>query len=428
MAQVQILIKKVLWKDDFLFPAAIWLISRIFIWAVMLLVAPHLPQPPQGIVPSFGWGVFDAWDSVRYHSIVTSGYEFINNGQQYNIAFFPLFPLIIRGLMNFGLPFAVAGVLVNNLAFLATLYCLYFWVQEQLGTNEARWAIAVVVWCPLSLFGTVIYTEGLYLFLSTAALYAFDRKQYGWVAFWGSLATATRPTGMALIPAFLIAAWKEQRSPTAYLAACASAIGLLLFSLYCAINFADPIAFIHAQRGWRPSFGFDWRGWLNMLLELAAGTSNWQNIQFKNLLHLLLFGVIVASGCILWRKCKQLSNTKIVYCFYAVVTFLLILADRQFINNLLNVTMVLGGGYFLWHSRKRLTPVTTCYGFCGIALLLASGGTISLSRLAYGIVPLNLALGIRLVGYPRLGLLILGLFSVLLARLAIGFAQNLWVG
>ncbi|MBF2003946.1 MAG: hypothetical protein IGS49_00325 [Chlorogloeopsis fritschii C42_A2020_084] len=428
MAQVQIFIKKVLWKDDLLFPVAIWLMSRIFIWATMLLVAPHLPQPPQGIVPSFGWGVFEAWDSVRYHSIVTSGYEFINNGQQYNIAFFPLFPLIIRGLMNFGLPFAVAGVLVNNLAFLAALYCLYFWVQEQLGTNEARWAIAVLAWCPLSLFGTVIYTEGLYLFLSTAALYAFDRKQYGWVAFWGALATATRPTGMALIPAFLIAAWREKRSPIAYLAACASAIGLVLFSLYCAIKFADPIAFINAQRGWRPSFGFNWQSWLDMLLELSTGTSDWQNLRIKNLLHFLLFGSIVTSGYILWCKRQQLSYSKIVYCFYAVVTFSLILADRQFINNLLNVTIVLGGSYFLWHSRKLLTPVTTYYGFCGIALLLASGGTISLSRLAYGIIPLSLALGIGLGRYPGLGFLILGLFSILLARLAISFAQNLWIG
>ncbi|MDM9380892.1 mannosyltransferase family protein [Chlorogloeopsis sp. ULAP01] len=428
MAQAQIFIKKVLWKDDFLFPVAIWLISRIFIWATMLLVAPHLPQPPQGIVPSFGWGVFDAWDSIRYRSIVTSGYEFINNGQQYNIAFFPLFPLIIRALMNLGLPFTVAGVLVNNLAFLAALYWLYFWVLKQLGTNEARWVIAVLAWCPLSLFGTVIYTEGLYLLSSTAALYAFDRKQYVWTTFWGALATATRPTGMALIPAFLIAAWRERRSPIAYLAACASAIGLLLFSLYCAINFADPIAFINAQRGWRPSFGFDWRGWLDMLLELAAGTSNWHNIQIKNLLHLLVFSSIVASSYILWRKYKQLSQTKIVYCLYAAIAFSLILADRQFINNLLNVTMVLGGGYFLWQSRKDLTSVTTCYGFCGIALLLASGGTISLSRLAYGIVPLSLALGTGLGHYPRLGFLMLGLFSILLARLAISFAQNLWVG
>ncbi len=428
MVRVQIFIHKFLWKNDSLFPAAIWLASRLFIWTAMLLIAPDLPKPPEGIVPSFGWGVFDAWDSVHYRSIVTSGYEFVNNGQQHNVAFFPLFPLLIRGVMNLGLPFEVAGVLVNNVAFLAALYCVYDWVQEHHGTNGARWATIVLAWIPLSLFGTVIYTEGLYLFLSTAALRAFDRKKYGWTAFWGAMATATRPTGIALIPAFLIAAWREQRSPIAYLASCATVCGLLLFSVYCAIKFGDPIAFIHAQRGWRPSLGFDSQGWLNMLLEIVLGTSNWQHVWIKNPLHPLLFSILVISGYRLWRFRKQLNSVKVVYGFYAVVTFLLILASDRTINNLLNAFMVLGSIYLLWHLRKQLTSVTIFYGLCGITLLLASGGTISLSRLAYGIVPLNVALGVLLARYPRRGYLILGLCSVLLARLAISFAQDRWVG
>ncbi len=428
MAQVQIFIKKSLWENDFLFPTAIWFVSRLFIWTAMLLIAPNLPKPEDGIVPSFGWGVFHAWDSVHYHNITTSGYEFVNDGRQHNIAFFPLFPLMLRGVMNLGLSFEVAGVLVNNFAFLAALYCVYFWILEHHGINSARWATTVLAWCPLSLFGTVIYTEGLYLFLSTAALRAFDRHQYRWTAFWGAMATATRPTGLALIPAFVIASWRERRPSIAYLASFATAIGLLLFCLYCAIDFGDPLAFIHAQRGWRPSFGFDWRGWLNMLLNIAIGTSNWRHSSIQNLLHLLSFGILVSSGYGLWRYRQRLSSIKLFYSFYALVTFLLILVDEQFINHLLNAVMVLGGGYLLWHLRKQLTSVTIFYGFCGVALLLASGGTISLSRLAYGLVPLSIALGVLLERYPRQGYLILGWFSVILARIAIGFAQNLWVG
>jgi Gpi18-like mannosyltransferase len=78
---------------------------------------------------------------------------------------------------------------------LAALYFLYFWVKKQAGESAARWPTAVIAWCPLSLFAGVIYTEGLYLLLSTAALAAFDKQQYGWTAFWGAIATATRPTG-----------------------------------------------------------------------------------------------------------------------------------------------------------------------------------------------------------------------------------------
>ncbi|MCX7592569.1 MAG: hypothetical protein N2235_02180, partial [Fischerella sp.] len=202
----------------------------------------------------------------------------------------------------------------------------------------------------------------------------------------------------------------------------------LLFSLYCAIDFGDPLAFIHAQRGWRPSFGFDWRGWLNMLLYITIGTSNWQHSSIYNLLHFLLFNIIVSSGYSLWRYRQRLSSVKLFYSFYILVTFLLIFVDEKLINNLLNTVMVLGGAYLLWYLRKQLTSVNILYGFCGIALLLASGGTISLSRLAYGLVPLSIALGVLLERYPRQGHLILGWFSVLLARIAIGFAQNRWVG
>ena len=90
--------------------------------------------------------------------------------------------------------------------------------------------------------------------------------------------------------------------------------------------------------------------------------------------------------------------------------------------------MVLGGGYVLWRLHTQLTPVIVTYGFCGIGLLLASGGTISLSRLAYGIVPLNIAIGLLLSRHPRQGYLILGAFVALLAKIAVGFAQERWVG
>jgi Gpi18-like mannosyltransferase len=434
MAKAQIDITKLLWKNDFLFPAVMWCVSRIFIWTTMLLIAPSLPLPGEGVTPHFGWGIFDAWDSVHYRAIATSGYEFVNDGNQHNLAFFPLFPLSIWFLMNLGLPFELAGILINNLAFLGALYFLYLWLKECYGINAAQWATAVVSWCPMSMFTGVIYTEGLYLFLSTAALRAFDQQQYKWTAFWGAMATATRPTGMALIPALILASGKERRPAVAYVAGLAAATGLLLFSLYCTLRFHDPLAFIAAQRGWRPSLGFDWQGWLNMLMQIPLG-NNWyygwtlnSNGGIKDIWHPLIFSLFVGSICGLWRFHKNLSSVKLVYGFYAVSLILLILANEQLINNLLNVFMVLAGGYLLWHLRQQLTPVTVIYGFCGIGLLLASGGTISLSRLAYGIIPLSIAIGVILSRHPRQGYLTIGLFLVLLAKLAVGFAQELWVG
>ncbi|BAZ52730.1 hypothetical protein NIES4103_53950 [Nostoc sp. NIES-4103] len=435
MDKAQIFITKFLWKNDFLFPTAMWFLSRILIWTAMLLVAPNLPLPAAGTMPDFGWKVFDAWDSMHYRAIATVGYEFVNDSKQHNLAFFPLFPLSIWVLMKLGLPFELAGLLVNNLAFLAALNYLYFWTKEHYGITIAQWASGVVCLYPSAMFTGVIYTEGLYLFASTAALRAFDQNQYGRTAFWGAMATATRPTGMALIPAFAIAAWKQRRPPIAYIAALASAAGLILFSLYCAIRFHNPLAFIEAQKGWRPSLGFDWQGWLNMVMQIAVGAQNWQFGWIQNPSggiqdpwHPLLFSMIVASSYLLWHFRKNLIYIKVIYGFYATIAFLLILANEQLINNLLNTFMVLGGSYLLWHLRKQLTPVTTSYGFCGVGLLLASGGTISLSRLAYGIVPLSVAMGVLLSRHSCQGYLSLGLFVTLLTKIAVGFAQERWVG
>lgn len=189
-----------------------WLLSRGVISAAMLIIAPLLPAPSGGIVPEFGWGVFAAWDGQWYQKIVMNGYEYVADGQQHNVAFFPLFPLIVRGVMTLGLPFNVAGTLVNNFAFLAALMLVYAWVEECYGTSVARWATAALAWCPFSLYGSIIYTEGLFLLLSTGTLRAFEKHQYMQVALWGALASATRVTGAMLAPALLLIAWKENRN------------------------------------------------------------------------------------------------------------------------------------------------------------------------------------------------------------------------
>ena len=407
-----------------LFPAAMWLTSRLLIWIVMLGVAPFLKASSVGITAAFNLEVLNAWDSGHYQAIATTGYEYINDGKEHNVAFFPLFPLTIRFLMNLGLPFELAGFLVNNLAFLAAISCVYFWIKSYLGNQEARWVTAVLAWCPPSMFAGVIYTEGLYLFLSTAAMQAFDKSRYGWTAFWGALATATRPTGLALIPALIIASWKQRKPPAAYIAGLATATGILLFSLYCAVKFGEPLAFIEAQKGWRDSLGFDWQGWWKMLMQITIGETNWKQGAIKDFVQPLLFSIIVTLGCLLWHFRKKLSRAKVDYGFAALIVIWWLVAGDPLINTI----SVFGSGYLIWKLRNELSPVTVTYGLCGLALILASGGTLSLNRIVYGIVSVSIALGLILSRYPRWGYLTMGFFAILLTTFSLRFAQKLWVG
>lgn len=81
-------------------------------------------------LPKSGWELFSHWDGKWYVQIATSGYSYPNDGDHHSVAFYPLFPLLMRGLMTFGIPVEVAGVLINSWAFLGALELVYFWVEQ----------------------------------------------------------------------------------------------------------------------------------------------------------------------------------------------------------------------------------------------------------------------------------------------------------
>lgn len=415
---------KALWGSAFIFPFAMWLLSRLLIAAAMLLIAPMLPAAPGNVVPKIGWEVFAGWDSGYYQTIATTGYEYANDDKGHNVAFFPLFPLFIRGFMTLGLSSTVAGTIVNTLAFLGALVVLYRWVEARHGLSAARWATAVLAWFPHSLFGTIVYSEGLFLLFSTAALRAFDQQQHVMAAVWGAIATAARPTGIALVPAFLLASWREKRKPIAYATSLAAGGGLFLYSLYCGLNFGDPLAFAHTQQqGWKRSLGVDWLGWWKILVQVTAGTANWKHGSIVDPWPPLLFITICCLGYLLWHFRKRLGFIRTGDGFVFLGILLWLLAG----DPLINAVTIFGAGYLLWRFRHQISPVALLYGFCGLGLILVSGSTISVGRLAYGIVSLAIALGLLLARYPRWGYVAMGFFAILLASFAIRFAQHQWV-
>ncbi|MDW8203357.1 MAG: mannosyltransferase family protein, partial [Cyanobacteriota bacterium SKYGB_h_bin112] len=201
------------------FVLGMWGLSRLVVLLAMLVVAPLLPEPIGGRVPSMmSWWTFAQWDSFWYYCIVYDGYEYVDDGHEYSVAFFPMYPLLIKGLIVLtGLTFEVVGTLLSNISFVGALIIAYRWLSTQYDHKVARWTVLLLTWCPLSFFVSVIYTEGLFLFFSTAALASFERNHHLQAGIWGALASATRFQGIMLVPAFVLAAWKDKRPITAYL-------------------------------------------------------------------------------------------------------------------------------------------------------------------------------------------------------------------
>jgi len=389
----------------------------------MLGVAPFLPAPSGGVAATFSWDVFFSLDSIWYKQIATTGYEYVNDGGGHSVAFYPLFPLFSKLVMSLGLPFEVSGTLVNHLAFLGALIVLYVWVNEFHGVNAARWSTAVLAWCPLSVFCSVLYSEALYLLFSTAALRAFDKKQYGWFALWGAIASAGRPTAIALLSSFWLVVLTKRREIKAFIATFIAGTGLYLYSLYCQIQFGDALAFMHVQKAWRSSIGFNWADWWKMLMQITVGSTNYKNGYLKDPWHPLAFIIIISCGYLVWRFRHKLGAAKVDYSFAFLGFILWLLAG----DPLTNTVMIFGGAYLLWRLRTQLSLITVVYGLCGISLLLISGSTISLNRLAYGIVSLAIALGLLLSRHPRWGYMVMAFFAILLTSFSVRFAQNLWV-
>lgn len=348
-----------------------WGASRLLIALAMVLIAPAMPVPPSGHAVTLDWSLLARWDSGWYQRIATSGYEFAPDGKQHAVAFFPLFPLVIRAGMQLGLPFAMAGALVANLSFLGAILLFHRWVLERHGARAACWTSAILAWCPYSLFGTIVYTEGLFLLLSGAALTAFERRRYVWAGLLGALASATRLQGILLAPAFVWAAWRERRAAPAYGAALACGAGLGLFMAFLAYRFAAPLAFLEAQSGWHSGVGFNVQEWLN----------------------LLTFGLTGPAPE----------------------------------NGVVKALMILGGVALLVTQRRSLASSMLAYGLLSMALIIGSGSFASPDRYVYGALPVALALALALERRHAWGIALLVAFAAGLLSYSLKMAWGLWV-
>lgn len=405
------------------YPLKIWIVSRLIILLGMLVIAPLLPAPTDGIKPEISWEVFSSWDSGWYQSIATNGYEYLNDGEQHSVAFFPLFPLLIKLLINIGIPFEIGGTLINNLSFLLTLIILFYWIEKDYDCRSAKWVIASLAFFPISLYGTVIYTEGLFLFLTTTSLYFFERKKYFLTFICGCLATATRITGLALVPTFLIISWKEKRNIKSYFASLTIILGLLLYIVYCWLKFSEPLAFILVQKAWQPDQAFWGAGWLKMLGQITLGHANLKGEGIKDIYYLMAIFIIALIAYFLWLFRQKLGSIKTGY-GYSILIFLMWLLGG---NSFINLTTVLGGGYLLWHFKNKIMLSPLFYGLFSFIIIFSSGRTASAERYVYGIISVAMALGFLLKKYPRWGYITLSFFSLLLLLYSIRFAQHLWV-
>jgi hypothetical protein len=203
-----------------------------------------------------------AWDGLWYTSIARLGYR-----DPQSPAFFPAYPYLIRSVAVVTRSTVVAGVLVSLVCAGLAMVLLFRMVAERYDARTAAWAVAFLSLCPTSLFFGVAYGESLFLLLILGSLALAERGMWVAACAVGALAALTRNSGV-LVCLPLLFLYAERRQWTwrrlhldwpadvrlAWLALVPAALFLYMEFLWS--RFADPLAFVAAQRAWARSFAW----------------------------------------------------------------------------------------------------------------------------------------------------------------------------
>lgn len=228
------------------------------------LDAVGVPGWPAHPIPDPGWhNLFTAWerfDALWFLRIADAGYR-PDDG---SAAFFPLYPLAIRGV-SFALgghPFA-ASLLVSNAAFLAALVVTYLLTAAELGERAARTTVVLLAFFPTSYFFLMPYSESLFLLLTVTALWGARRGRWAVAGIAGILAALTRSVGLVIAPALAVEALHrraERRGPAwpGLVAATASALGTLAYLGWWQLRTGDWLSPVTRQENWERGFSWPW--------------------------------------------------------------------------------------------------------------------------------------------------------------------------
>jgi len=374
---------------------------RIAFWVGVVLTLLWAPVRGSDRIPPFRaydgltdllFGAFAQWDSVWFLHIAAFGYD-----SEKIAAFFPLYPLVVRGVGEVTRSTLAASVLVS----LAAAFVAAVLLKRIAGPALGRDSVLLLVLFPTAYVFTAAYSEGLFLALATGSFLAGLRGRSLTAGTLGGLAAATRIMGLALVPALLYLLWRRRGSWRDLAPVLLVPAGLAAYALYLQRRFGDAFAFVHAQGStdWNretPALGpfsglWDaasaaWHGALELLLHLPRA----QNYP------------------------TGYSNTD-MWATWNIVQFALLVAAI----------------WLTWVAWRRLGPAYGLYSAGILAIALAAPAQISplvsFPRFLLADFPLFIALAAVLQRRPRLRTAVLVLFAATAAVAAVAFSRKVWV-
>ncbi|MEG0934674.1 MAG: mannosyltransferase family protein [Clostridia bacterium] len=211
--------------------------------------------------------LWSRWDASHYVGLAENWY--VNEGDaRFHLVFFPLYPLVVRGLhLALRMDAAWAGVLVSNACLFVSGYALFRLAESQMGDQAAGRALKYLMFAPLSLFFSIPYSESMFLMLTLVAVLLAHRRHFVWAVLVGALASGTRVLGLIVaVPIFYecLLVVKEKKGGVKM------ALGYALLTCVVALGFVgylylnkwvsgDPLRFLTYQsEHWSQQMGTLW--------------------------------------------------------------------------------------------------------------------------------------------------------------------------
>jgi len=161
-------------------------------------VAGHLSPKAHPFV-----NMWARWDAGWYLDVAKNGYRFLP-GEQSNVAFFPLYPYLVRLVHGaIRLPgdagWLLVGVIVSNTALFVTLIYLYRLIRLDYDRPTAARTVLYLCVFPTTLFLSAAYSESLFLALTVSAFYYARASRWITTGVLAAAATLCRPAGLLLV-------------------------------------------------------------------------------------------------------------------------------------------------------------------------------------------------------------------------------------
>lgn len=204
-------------------------------------------------------------DVAHYIGLSRAGYLHapfdVTNARSQQFAFFPLHPLLLWLLGHVTGDVILWGAALCNILFFLALVFLHkltlaFGYDESVAGRTVFYLAAF----PASYFFSIPMTESLFVVLTVASFYAAKRERWWTAGALGLLASATRVTGVLLLPSLLVLSWQMYRSLQIkkVLGLLLIPCGLFAYMFYSWWLSGDALAFKHAEVTWgrEPSIFF----------------------------------------------------------------------------------------------------------------------------------------------------------------------------